>query len=301
MVILGLLLTGTSKLQRMMSNDPGVQSLTLWRLLNPAPFPRSGCATDEPRIRAALEYEQMLGQLAPEFMAAHPTLALEPDEEAYLLDMSFECLFPQLRTRVPSYASWLSKQSGEVPYTFLVRMLKYLQWQDGGHRGHPWILKSPLHLGKFATLARTFPDATFVHCHRDLSEVLPSCCRMVETARKIVTTSLDLRTLGTEMLELWSQAMDSYLRDLAQLRCSTGVRVLDVEYSEITTDSVEVIERIHAHRGSSVTDEARASFRSWGEANPPHRHGENKYTLERYGLDGARICDAFSAYLESRQ
>src|SRR5690606_6163617 len=50
-VVIGFPRSGTTVLQRMMSADPAMQSLKLWRLLNPAPFP--GEAPGEPGGRLA--------------------------------------------------------------------------------------------------------------------------------------------------------------------------------------------------------------------------------------------------------
>src|SRR5690242_9807682 len=74
-VIVGLPRTGTTKLQRMLSSDPGVQKLALWRMMNPAPlsgWTRNGA---DPRVALADEHLRMLVQQFPDFMAAHPTQA----------------------------------------------------------------------------------------------------------------------------------------------------------------------------------------------------------------------------------
>jgi hypothetical protein len=296
-VILGVPRTGTTKLQRMISTDKGVQRLDLWRLLNPAPLPGGGSGPGDPRRTIAVEYEQMLAQLAPDFMAAHPTLASEPDEDAYLLDLSFECLFPQLRTHVPSYGQWLSGQSGTRPYAYLRSMLQYLQWQDGGGRGRPWVLKTPLHLGNLARLVETFPGATLVHCHRDLGAVVPSICRMVQTARHVASAHVDPLRLGTEMLGLWSGEMAKYIEQRDKLEAAGTLDILDIDYREIVGDTPAVISRIYGRAGREVSPDARRGFAEWEARNPQHRHGHNHYTLSTYGLTDDAINEAFSPYL----
>jgi hypothetical protein len=291
-VILGVPRTGTTKLQRMMCSDPGFQSLDLWRVLNPAPAPRNSSSQADPRIAIAVEYEQMLRQMAPAFMAAHPTLAMEPDEDAYLLDMTFECLFPQLRTHVPAYGAWLSDHRGIRPYEFLRSMLQYLQWQDGGAAHRPWVLKTPLHLGNIPSILHVFPDAVLVHCHRDLSAVLPSICRMVQSARQIVSNQVDPIALGSEMLGMWSAEMACYLNDRAAL----APEILDVDYRTILADTHGVIQQIYLRLGRELTHETRENFARWDERNPQHRHGRNEYSLDTYGLTAEAIHKAFDGY-----
>ena len=118
-IILGLPRTGTTKLQRMISSDPEVQRLELWRLLNPAPLPSSEAAGPDPRIAVAQGYEQLITTQFPEFMAAHPTRAREPDEESVLMEMSFEFWASGVRAHIPSFESWATARSADTIYSYL--------------------------------------------------------------------------------------------------------------------------------------------------------------------------------------
>src|SRR5690606_17726786 len=102
-VILGLPRTGTTKLQRILSADPQVQSMLYWRTINPAPFPGEQPGNPAARIETALAVEKMLAEQFPGWMARHPTEALEPDEELHLMQGSFEGLVSWLFARMPSY------------------------------------------------------------------------------------------------------------------------------------------------------------------------------------------------------
>jgi hypothetical protein len=295
-VVTGLGRTGTTKLQRMMASDPEVQSPRTWRMLNPARFPGATSDAQDPRIAVARQFEELLAEAAPDFIAAHAPEAMEADEESYLLDMTFDCLFPRFRTFVPSFATWLAQRSGENAYRFLLRMMQYLQWQDGGQRGRPWILKSPLHLGNLAHLAKIFPDATIVHCHRDLNVALPSWCRMVETFRQLLADP-DPLAIGAEMLDVFSNEMAKYVHDRALLTRSGETRIVDASYRDIVANTVGVIERVYAVHGRVVSDAARAAFAQWEATHPPGRHGSHIYSLQRYGLTEEMVAHAFAPYL----
>ena len=71
-IVVGLPRTGTSKLQRMMASDPGAQRLEVWRLLNPAPFPRETELGTGGRLMFAQVVEKTIAQMFPDFMARHP-------------------------------------------------------------------------------------------------------------------------------------------------------------------------------------------------------------------------------------
>ena len=79
-VIVGLPRTGTTKLQRIMSCDPGVQATLFWRLFYPAPLPYSGQDGVDPRIQVAQQFEAFITSYHPNLMALHPFRAEEPEE-----------------------------------------------------------------------------------------------------------------------------------------------------------------------------------------------------------------------------
>lgn len=292
-VILGLPRTGTSKLQRVMSADPDVQRLEFWRALNPAPFPGEPRGEPKARIDAGLLVENTLSSMFPGWMARHPMEALEPDEELHIMDGSFECMISWLFSRVPSYHSYFSKADPQPTYDFLYAMLQYLQWQDGGGRGRPWILKSPVHIGDLATLLKTFPDATVVHCHRDPRKVIPSFASLIEEARKMGSDHVDPIEIGRDMFDYWADQID---RNLAMREALPADRILDVQFDDIRSDVIGVIRRVYARAERPVTPQALAAFKAYEDRRPEHHWGSYVYTAEQYGLDLKKIDARFAAY-----
>jgi NAD(P)-dependent dehydrogenase (short-subunit alcohol dehydrogenase family) len=292
-IIVGLPRTGTSKLQRMMSQDPEVQRLDIWKLLNPAPFPGEQPGNPQPRIDFGLVVERTLSQQFPDYMARHPTEALEPDEELLLMEMSFECAVSSLRTRTPSHRAFVESCDPRETYAYMKSMLQYLQWQDGGHRGRPWIMKSPVHIGHLETLLEFFPDATIVHCHRDPREVIPSFASLIESARRIGSDDIDLQEVGQDMLEFWATQLDRNLE--ARQRVDTS-RIIDVSYERIRDDALGVIAEVYATAGRELTPETEAAFIAYESRRPQGHFGRHEYTPEQFGLDLTRIDERFRDY-----
>ena len=302
-IILGLVRTGTSKLQRMMSADPQVQALKFWRVFNPARFPNGDTSdkfTPDPRIEVARQAATMLQAMAPDYMAAHPTLAEDVEEELLLLMFTFENIVHYLTTPAPSYYRWVVTRDLRGSYRYLGRLLKYLQWQDGGRvgkfGGRPWIMKSPLHLGNLDALLEVFPKATLVHCHRDVTEIIPSFCKLNEAGWRIKTDDIDLHELGRSMIEVWSTEMNKYLKLRKAL--VSHVEILDVTYAQIETDPMPIIHELHRRAGRTLSDDSVTAMHKWSDDNPKHRFGKNSYSMERYGLTGEMIEGAFSEYIE---
>lgn len=302
-VVAGLPRTGTSKLQRMMSADPGVRRLDVWKLLNPAPFPAEPPGDPSARIGFAAGVERILATQFPDFMAAHPTEALEPDEELLLMEMTFSSMVSSLRTRVPSFRAFAEERGTDAVYDWTRRMLRYLQWQET-ERGlpsenqpgdGPWIMKSPAHLGSFPKLLETFPDATIVACHRDPKVVIPSFARLLEAGRRMGSDDVDPHEVGTDTLDYWAGQMRRNLADREQV---DPARIIDVRFEQVRDDAAGVIGEIYARAGRTVTREAAEAFAAYEARRPAGHFGRHEYSLERFGLTEARIEEAFAGYYE---
>jgi Sulfotransferase family len=297
-IILGLVRTGTSKLQRMMSADPHVQALYFWRVFNPAQFPNadSDPFAPDPRIEVTRQACAMLQALSPDYMAAHPTLAEDVEEELLLLMFTFENIVHYFTTPAPSYYQWVVKRDLHGSYRYLGCLMRYLQWQDGGKKGRPWIMKSPLHLGNLDALLEVFPKATLVHCHRDVADVIASFCKLIEAGWRLKTDAIDLRELGRSVVEVWATEMNKYLTLRKQL--GSRVDIYDVPYARIESDPMPIIRELHRRAGRTLSEDSVQALLKWSAENPKDRFGKNIYTLERYGLTRESVERAFGDYIK---
>lgn len=289
-VILGLPRTGTSKLQRTIAADPGMQRLEVWRLLNPAPMP------GDPQTRIAIgeQFEAMLRQV-PEFMARHPMEAREPDEDLWLMELTFDAPVASHRLHLPNHRKWIADRQASA-YAYMRTMLRYLQWQDGGARGRPWVLKSPMHIGQVAALHGLFPDATFVQCHRDVYTVLGSYCSLIEVARGMNTDVVDLESLGPDFARFWGRYTARNLEARASI---PGLDIYDVDYDQIRDDINGVVTEIYRRAGRPVTDQSRAASDSYNARRPAAHFGAHDYEPSRWGVTQDLVGECFTAYLNA--
>lgn len=292
-VITGLPRTGTSKVHRMMSSAANVQKLLFWRLLNPAPIPGSVSGDVDPRIAAAEQLTDMLGNF-PDFQAAHPTQFDEVDEDLLLYEFTFETVVATFRFRMPSYLEQILNAPLRHTYDYVKSILQYLQWQDGGKRDRPWILKTPVHLDHLDLVMQTYPNATVVHCHRDPTEVIPSFARTVEATRGLGSDDIDAGELGDEQLRIWSGAMARNL----ELRDELGQRlsIVDLQYALIKNDPIAAITQVYEAAGRRFSPADATRMQEWAAANPQYRFGHHRYSLEVFGLTEERVHMAFSDY-----
>ncbi len=288
-VIVGNPRTGTTKLQRMLGAHPRIQSVKLWQILFPGRLP----GDSDTRLHMAVGFQQQLTEAFPAFMAAHPMVADEPEEEALLLQMTFDRVGAHnWFYRTPSYHDWVKGRDQHPAYTYLREVLQHLQWQGGGRRG-PWVLKSPLHTGNIDTLLDTFPRATLVHCHRDHVKTVPSFCGLVELIRVSRGQEVDSAELGAflrdELAKHWSQ-------NLAARRRLPADQILDIGFDEIVSDPITVVRRIFAARGQHLDDVDTQTMLRWDSDNPAGKHGVHHYSLQQYDLSADSVHGAFSDY-----
>src|SRR5262249_54494609 len=155
----------------------------------------------------------------------HPMAPHETDEDLFLMEMYFEGLLPVVSYHVPEFYRWWKDRPRNDFYAFEKVLLQYLQWQDGGRRGRPWVLKAQSHLGGTSALFSTFPNATLVHCHRDVLAVMPSSMRTAEAMMSLVENEFDLAAHGQYILNVYRDEMAKYLAQRDGL--GADVRIVD--------------------------------------------------------------------------
>jgi len=58
------------------------------------------------------------------------------------------------------------------------------------------------------------------------------------------------------------------------------------------------VRRIHDHFGLEFTSRHRQRCEQWLAANPRHKHGVHKYSLEQFGLTEQRIDELYGFYTD---
>jgi hypothetical protein len=271
-----------------------MQRLEVWRLLNPAPLPGTVGLDPDPRIAIGEQFEALLRSV-PGFMESHPMEAHEPDEELWLMEQSFAAAVPSLRLHLPQHRVWMSAHQ-DYAYACARDYLRYLQWQDGGHGGRPWVLKSPVHIGQLETLLGLYPDATFVQLHRDPRTVVGSFCSLIESARRMNCDDVDPLELGPDFCAFWGRQTE---RNLSARAAHPELRILDVDYARLRDDFDAVLHEIYERADRPVTPEAQAGFEAYTARRPAGYFGSHEYDPDRWGVTHELVAESFAQYLDA--
>jgi len=295
-VIVGMMRSGTTLLQRVLASDPRLACAYGWEVGEPAPRAGWDPTAEDPRIADAEVREELTRTQAPELFAIHPTYVHEAEEEIVFLADAFLSHVPEASCDVPRYRSWLDTRDFAPAYRWLRRMLQLLQWQkrQRGELARPFVLKTPAHLGYIGTLLDEFPDAHIVHSHRDPVEVIASGASLNTALWRSHCLAADPHEVGRQWLERMGWACD---RALAARDRIPAEQVSDVAFVDAMADPIGIAASILDAVGLGMTDRSAASMEAWiaqdtkRETLPVHR-----YRAEDFGLTEVQIRQRFSDY-----
>jgi hypothetical protein len=294
LAIVGLARTGTTLLHRMLASDSRWLALRWWEARQPAPWPGSESAPQDPRIAdAEREVEAMLGA-SPDLLAAHPMDAQAPDEDILLIEHAFRSTVPEAFAVIPRFGEWLEAQDPAPAYAYLVRMLRLLQWQKRrrGEPGRRWLLKTPFHLGNLDALFAALPGTRVVLTHRDPRETIPSFASLNFTLAQAASPRVEARAVG----RIWSGKMQRALARALAARERHPERFLDICYADLVANPLAQVERIYGFAGEELTAATRAAMRAWSEENARDRRPVHAYTLAEFGFSDESIRRDFAPY-----
>ncbi len=295
-VVVGMMRSGTTLLQRLLAADPRLHCARGWEVVEVAPKLDYDFTGDDPRIAVSETREAKSRELAPELFAIHPMYAREAEEEIVFLADAFLSHVPESGANLPNYRSWLDAQDFAPAYTYLHRMLQFLQWQKRrrGSTAQRWVLKSPAHLGYLDALRTEFPDLHIVHMHRDPRTTIASGASLNATLHAMHTDAVDKHRVGAQWLQRmgWTNQRAMVVRDGW---ADEAARVTDIHYEDAVASPIAQVARVYQAIGLPVTTEASQAMEHW-LTNRPREMPRPRYDLATYGLSGEQVDDQFASY-----
>ena len=296
-VIVGLMRTGTTVLQRLLACDRRFYALLWYESRYPAPLADdSGQAPEDTRIPLAREEVRQMIAASPDLAAIHPLDACAADEEVMLLEHSFYSTVPESFAQVPGYARWLEEHDNTPGYRYLHTLLQFLQWQKKrrGEIADRWLLKTPHHLHHLDILLEIFPGTTVIQTHRDPLQTIPSLCSMNFALAGMGSDSVDARALGRH----WCDKFSRSLRRALAVRSSQPARFIDVMYSDTASDPVGTVRRVYDQLGLALDADTLTAMQAWLDDNRRDDRDPHHYTLEQFGFNRDQLTKDFAHYRE---
>lgn len=295
--ILGMPRTGTTVISYLLDQDPARRSLLHWECVHPIPPATSDTLRTDPRCLALIEEQnQLLNALRSAHMSVpHWEDADGPTECMFIHNQDFKGLSWDAFMKTSRYAEWLfEKADMTTTYEYQKRYLQVLQSTAPG----TWSLKMPSHSVHIEALVEVFPDARLIWAHRDPYRATGSLANLWKLPKQLTLQpgSIDLTDLGRQAQ--WQMAYHVHRPLRARERIGDDC-FFHMYYSEMMRDPLDVMRRIYAWAGDSLTEDTESRMRAWLATHPQNHYGTNTYSLEEYSLTVDALQPTFAEYLDT--
>jgi len=242
--ILGHYRSGTTHLHNLLATDPQFAAPNFFQVLNPHTFLSTerwaGPVVDRVIARRRYQDEMALGASMPsedEFATCTMT-GLSP----YM-----GWCFPEDGADYNRYLTFRDADESEVSRWkhALTTFLKKLTVRFD----RPLVLKSPPHTARIRLLLELFPDARFVHIHRDPYAVFQSTKHMIRVAQPLyLLRNGALQDGDDRIISVYTEMYDAYFQER---RVISDGRHCEVAFEDLEREPVGVVGSIYKSLGLS--------------------------------------------------
>ncbi|MFK7977016.1 MAG: sulfotransferase [Halioglobus sp.] len=292
--VMGLPRTGTTILYELLAQDPAHRSPSTWEVEQPIPPPQRHSYRTDSRIAEVEENVKKMEMLAPGFKAIHAMGAELPQECVALLAPHFISDQFGVSFTVPQYRHWTLDQDMTAAYQWHEKFLQHLQVDYAEQR---WVLKTPPHLAYLDTVIKQYPDAAFVQTHRDPMEVVGSVSSLACTLHSAFSDDIDPVVTAHAEVVYFSEMLKRGMQKRAALP-DEDTRIFDIQFTDMISDPISVIENLYAHFGFDFSDTVRLAMQNYLKNRPRDKHGEHHYTLQQFGLSEQQHGPLFAQYCQ---
>ena len=290
--VLGLPRTGTTILYELLAQDPAHRSPVSWEVSQPMPPAHPDTFFSDPRIAAVEDVLQRTEILAPGFKAIHEMGSQLPQECVAILASHFISDQYGVTFFIPSYREWTRNQDMSKAYAWHYQFLQHLQVDYNKQR---WVLKTPPHLAYLDAIVRQYPDAAIIQTHRDPMDVMGSISSLSCSLHGAFSDHIDPAEIAANEVQFFSKILKQGMaqRDAMPDRNS---RFFDVQFSDIITDPIAIIDKIYKHFGFDFSAGAQHAMQRYLDNRPRDKHGTHQYNLQDFNLSRQEHKSLFQEY-----
>jgi LPS sulfotransferase NodH len=133
----------------------------------------------------------------------------------------------------------------------------------------PLLLKSPPHTSRIRLLLAAFPDARFVHIHRNPYDVFRSTQRQIEVSHRTMGLQhLDAQHIARAVIERYKIMYDGFFE---QRTLIPDGRLYEVSFEELERDPVRQVKTIYDNLSVSGFDAMRPSLQRHADSSVNYR------------------------------
>lgn len=302
-IITGSPRSGTTLLQRLMSEDPNTRSPYTFELEIPTPPMSSGVnPLEDPRIKRSGAAISSLSKLAPGFMEkfaeSHYWSPIEM-EASLVYMLAHNCInVMNNATAGRGYMDDFFKIEAIWPIFRYERLFFTMLDAYRPVQSH-WTLKAPIYAPFFSNIFDEYPDARVILTHRNPIYTFPSVCRTMESWH--IAFDKDGSFDKHRFAEFQQVYMEKYILVPLKYRNEHPEKekqIFDCKYEELFSNPIEMVKRIYQKYELEYSEEFEERMKNYLRNNKQGKYGRHKYSLEEYGFTGKGLYQKYKAYMD---
>lgn len=148
--------------------------------------------------------------------------------------------------------------------------LKKLTFKYGAK---PLLLKSPANTGRVKEILELYPDAKFIHIHRDPLEVYQSTVRLYEKIIPLTSfQAANEKEVHNYIINSYRMMYEKYLADTKELKSN---QLVSISFEELEKNPVGCLEKVYDSMGLGGFEQAKEAIQ--GEVNDSSDYKKNNY------------------------
>lgn len=302
-IITGSARSGTTLLQRLISEDPNTRSPYTYEL--EIPLPPLDANTDplsDRRIRKSSAGIKTLQKLAPGFMEkfaeSHFWSATEMEESIVYAEVHNGINEMNGNTagraHLEDFLNIDDKRS-----LFRYEKLFYTMLDAYGPTHSHWTLKAPDYALFFPLVFEEFQGAKVILTHRNPLITLPSLCRLWESWSIAFDKdgTFDKHQFG-QFVKLFQDKYLTVPLKFRQEHPEYEKSIFDCVYDEFFADPIGIVQKIYKKFDLEYTDEFEERMTIYLKNNQQGKYGRHTYTLDEYGFSKEDLYLEYKEYMD---
>ena len=290
--VIGLPRSGTTSLFKLLSTDQNHRSPLVWEMFYPFPLVTAMSGKYKRRLQKTDLLMYLERKLIPGLDSIHPIHSTDPEECLLITTFSLRSLVYSYMARIPRYEDFLSNCDFTPAFLWHSRFIQVLESQNRPQR---WLFKDPCHIGHLSEILTIYPDACFIHIHRDPVETIPSICSLSLKTRSSFSRENDKNEIGQRTLEFWEKALKKGTNERTEMNSD---QFFDLRFNDFINEPIKQIESIYSHFGFDLDKQTKNNMISSIQQASKEDTDKHFYSLEEFGLSEKSVQDTLAKYLK---
>ena len=288
--VIGLPRSGTSLLFNLLSQDKAHRSPQYWEIMHLLPIPKNEKRIQKRKLHTNIELK-LAKTIIPKLKAIHTITAETPEECQQIATMNVKSFVYMCMADVPEYVEYLKSTSFDSVFKWHKKFYQALELNGKPTR---WLLKDPSHIGHIPQILKEYPNAKFIHIHRDPAESVASFCSLTKSVRLAFSKKIDTDGIGKTVIDFWNHNLIKGMEDRKSL---SSDQIVDIQYSEFVKNPLDHIKNTYQQLNFDMNIQTENKIQKYLEQDKNILKPEHRYTLGEFGLNQKDIKGQFKEYM----